>query len=70
MRNTDRPRSPSLSSINTDPRVSEESGVTTGQLSPELISEAVIASYIHDISVRHRRGVSARSTRRDRGDQH
>lgn len=35
----------------------------------ELISEGVVAGYIHDISIRHRQGLSRPRPRHHRGNQ-
>lgn len=69
MRNLDRPRSHTSAPVNPDRRISDLERPTASALRPELLSEAVVAGYIHDISARHGHGLSSQGFRRERGDR-
>jgi hypothetical protein len=60
---TDTTRFPSRNT--TSARADRRSSHTERRPSARLISEGVVASYIHDISQRHSDGVGGRSPRRD-----
>lgn len=60
---TDTTRSPSHNTPST--RADRRSSHTERRPNARLISEGVVASYIHDISQRHSDGVRGHSARRD-----
>ena len=55
MRNHIRPRPHTSAATSSARRSVPKTRAATWQLTPQLLSDAVVAGYIHDISARHRR---------------
>lgn len=69
MRTPNRPRAHTSGPSNPARRSVPVRRSRSWQLSPQLLTDAVVAGYIHDISARHGHGTGTRWIRRGRGDQ-
>jgi hypothetical protein len=62
MRTITRRRSHSVTGTTTGRRSTSNGRPSNPRVRPQLVSDAVIAGYIHEISVRHRHGDASRTT--------
>ena len=69
MRNLNRPRSHSPNGAGTGSPALSSRSRWSARLRPELVSDAVVAGYIHDISLRHSSPAAGPRLRRERGDR-